>query len=99
MTLGAPNSQSESLMLAFNKRKAQLDRWRESDTEKESHEIRNRPKRVKFADKCIFQAACAANDKLQVAKMIKDGYDINAVDEDGITALHQVSIKILPNFE
>lgn len=96
MTLGGGTTthtqQSESLTLAFNKRKAQLDRWRESDTERESIEIRNRPKRVKFADKCIFQAACAANDKNQVAKMILDGYDINAVDEDGITALHQVNI-------
>lgn len=94
MTLGGQHSQSESVMLAYNKRKAQLDRWKESETDKESHEIKNRPKRVKFADKCIFQAACAANDKLQVAKMIKDGYDINAVDEDGITALHQVNYAI-----
>ncbi|XP_021954989.1 protein phosphatase 1 regulatory subunit 12A isoform X3 [Folsomia candida] len=93
MTLGGQHSQSESVMLAYNKRKAQLDRWKESETDKESHEIKNRPKRVKFADKCIFQAACAANDKLQVAKMIKDGYDINAVDEDGITALHQACIE------
>jgi len=94
MTLGggsAQTLQSESLMLAFNKRKAQLERWKDSDTEREGLEIRNRPKRVKFADKCIFQAACASNDKNQVAKMIQDGYDINAVDEDGITALHQVN--------
>ena len=77
-------------MAAYSKRKAQLERWLQSDTEQESVEIRNRPKRVKFADKCIFQAACASNDKGQVARMIKDGYDINAVDEDGITALHQV---------
>lgn len=90
MTLGS-GSQSESALLAYNKRKAQLDRWRGSDTEKESTEIQSRPKRVKFADKCIFQAACASNDKTQVARMIRDGYDINAVDEDGITALHQVT--------
>ena len=90
MTLGGGVSQSESAVLAYSKRKAQLDRWKESDTEKESTEIRSRPKRVKFADKCIFQAACASNDKGQVARMIKEGYDINAVDEDGITALHQV---------
>ncbi|ODM92373.1 Protein phosphatase 1 regulatory subunit 12B [Orchesella cincta] len=92
MTLGS-GSQSESALLAYNKRKAQLERWRGSDTEKESIEIRSRPKRVKFADKCIFQAACASNDKGQVARMIKEGYDINAVDEDGITALHQACIE------
>lgn len=92
MTLGG-GSQSETALLAYNKRKAQLERWRGSDTEKESIEIKSRPKRVKFADKCIFQAACASNDKAQVARMIKEGYDINAVDEDGITALHQVYIK------
>lgn len=94
MTLGGGSpSQSESALLALNKRKAQLDRWRGSDTDKEGLEIKSRPKRVKFADKCIFQAACASGDKGQVARMIREGYDINAVDEDGITALHQVKIS------
>lgn len=91
MTLGSGGPHAESAMVAFTKRKAQMERWKESETHMESPEIRNRPKRVKFADKCIFQAACASNDKTQVARMIQDGYDINAVDEDGITALHQVS--------
>jgi protein phosphatase 1 regulatory subunit 12B len=95
MTLG---TNSESALLAFNKRKAQLDRWSQSETERETAEIRNRPKRVKFADKCIFQAACASNDKAQVARMIRDGYNINAVDEDGITALHQVRVFTTKEF-
>jgi len=92
MTLGTgTTSMQETQAIAQRKRKEQLERWRESDTIRETDEIRNRPKRVKFADRCIFQAACASNDKAQVARMIQDGYDINAVDEDGITALHQVS--------
>jgi len=90
MTLGV---NSESALQAYNKRKGQLERWSQSDTEKESTEIKNRPKRVKFNDKCIFQAACASNDKLQVARMIRDGYNINDVDDDGITALHQVKTQ------
>ena len=89
MTLGS-GPHAESAMVAFTKRKAQLERWRDSETHLESSEIRNRPKRVKFADKCIFQAACTASDKIQVGRMLQDGYDINSVDEDGITPLHQV---------
>ncbi|CAG7823580.1 unnamed protein product [Allacma fusca] len=96
MTLGG-GSHAESAMAAFSRRQGQLESWRDSDTAKESSDIRNRPKRVKFADKCIFQAACASNDKAQVARMVRDGYDINAVDEDGITALHQACID--DNFE
>ena len=91
MTLGS-GSHAESAMAAYARRQGQLDNWRESDTAKESSDIRNRPKKIKFADKCIFQAACASNDKAMVARMIRDGYDINAVDEDGITALHQVAL-------
>ena len=72
----------------------QQKRRKESETTK--HDIRDsklRNKAVTFSDGCIFLAAAAAGDKDELLRLLDRGADINTVNQDGITALHAVSIS------
>lgn len=77
---------------ALFKRAEQLRRWEESETNKEPPTARLISRRIQFSDGCVFLSACAAGDKDEVIKLIRQGSDINTPNVDGLTALHQVRI-------
>ncbi|XP_078076606.1 protein phosphatase 1 regulatory subunit 12A-like isoform X9 [Mustelus asterias] len=77
---------------AKHKRKEQLKRWLDSDTDRESERPRTQHLRVKFAEGAVFLAACSSGDSDEVEKMLLRGADINYTNVDGLTALHQACI-------
>jgi len=77
---------------ALFKRAEQLKRWQESDTFREPSEPKHKSRKILFTDGCVFLAACAATDKDEVDRLIKRGADIDTVNVDGLTALHQACI-------
>ncbi|KAK5642427.1 hypothetical protein RI129_008594 [Pyrocoelia pectoralis] len=77
---------------ALFKRAEQLKRWEDSDTNRESITLKQKPKKVKFSSGCVFLAACAAGDKEEVLRLIEKGADIDTANVDGLTALHQACI-------
>ncbi|CAG0888412.1 unnamed protein product [Cyprideis torosa] len=77
---------------ALFKREEQLRRWQESDTNKEPAYPKHADRKIKFSDGCIFLAACAANDREEVSRLIAKGADIDTGNVDGLTALHQACI-------
>nr|CAH0111892.1 unnamed protein product [Daphnia galeata] len=77
---------------ALFKRAEQLRRWEESETNKEPASARVISRRIQFSDGCVFLSACAAGDKEEVVKLIRQGADIDTPNVDGLTALHQACI-------
>ncbi|XP_046450650.1 protein phosphatase 1 regulatory subunit 12A-like isoform X12 [Daphnia pulex] len=77
---------------ALFKRAEQLRRWEESETNKEPASARVVSRRIQFSDGCVFLSACAAGDKEEVLKLIRQGADIDTPNVDGLTALHQACI-------
>lgn len=75
---------------ALFKRAEQLRRWEESETNKEPASARVVSRRIQFSDGCVFLSACAAGDKEEVLRLIRQGADIDTPNVDGLTALHQV---------
>ena len=78
---------------ALFKRAEQLRRWEESETNKELPTARVSSRRIQFSDGCVFLSACAAGDKEEVVKLIRQGADIDTPNVDGLTALHQVNFQ------
>ena len=78
---------------AGQKRNQQLELWEKSITNRESSEIstqRKRP-RVRFGESVVFLAACQSGDAEEVERLLgEEGANINSVNKDGLTALHQV---------
>lgn len=75
------------------KRAEQLRRWEESETNREPPTVRAGSRRIQFSDGCVFLSACAAGDKEEVLKLIRQGADIDTPNVDGLTALHQVPLS------
>ena len=74
------------------RRAEQLKRWKDSETNKQDiNKIKKTA--VTFSDGCIFLAAAAAGDKDELLRLLDRGADINTVNQDGITALHAVSLQ------
>lgn len=77
---------------AMYKRAEQLKRWEESDTNREPAEPKNlSTRKIKFSSGCVFLAACMSADRAEVLRLLDNGADIDTVNVDGLTALHQVS--------
>ena len=81
---------------AFQKRDQQLQKWEKSQTNKEPAFISSKRKlpRVKFGDSVVFLAAVQSGDMKEVERLISDEKaDVNSVNKDGLTSLHQVEIR------
>ncbi|XP_071133917.1 protein phosphatase 1 regulatory subunit 12A-like isoform X39 [Mytilus edulis] len=83
---------ADESLSALNRRFNQLKRWEESETNKASHLPKEKPRKVKFQDGCVFLAACSSGDRDEVLQLLKKGADINTSNIDGLTALHQACI-------
>ena len=78
---------------AGNRRNQQLKGWEISQTNKEPEFVRDSRKipRVKFSDSVVFLAAAQSGDLEEVERLVlEEGADVNSVNTDGLTALHQV---------
>ena len=77
---------------ALWRRENQLRSWDASETNSASATPRDcQSSTVKFHDDCVFLAACSSGDTKEVTWLLGRGADINTVNVDGLTALHQVS--------
>lgn len=80
---------------AVHERNAQLKGWQNSETNKQPNFIlpsRKSP-RVKFEDNVVFLAAAQSGDLEEVERLAtEEGADVNSVNKDGLTALHQVCV-------
>jgi len=77
---------------ATSKRADQLRRWNESETNRVSSQPKNKRRKVKFGDGCVFLASCAAGDVEEVKDLLDRAVDVNTANVDGLTALHQACI-------
>ena len=78
---------------AYQKRNQQLQKWEKSVTNKEPAYISSKRKRprVKFGESVVFLAAAQSGDLEEVERLItEEKADVNSVNKDGLTALHQV---------
>lgn len=84
---------------ATQKRATQLRDWENSATNKQPSTIsasRLNPT-IKFGESVVFMAAAHSGDLEEVERLVlKDGADVNSVNRDGLTALHQVRSVSVP---
>lgn len=76
------------------KREEQLKKWRERELNDPITSLNKMEKstRVRFPKSCVFLASCASGDIDEVKQHLKYGVNINTVNIDGLTALHQACI-------
>ena len=75
------------------KRQEQIKAWENSETSKQPSTIlpSRRVPSVKFGDNVVFFAATHSGDLDEVERLVRyEGADVNFVNKDGLTALHQV---------
>ena len=78
---------------AGQKRNQQLEQWEKSVTNKEPAYVSSKRKnpRVRFGESVVFLAASQSGDVEEVERLLtEEGADVNSVNKDGLTALHQV---------
>jgi hypothetical protein len=96
----------EANLLKQKKREEQIKKWRERECvddhvvvvvgggggnyQQDQQQIIKKSSKVKFPQSCVFLAACTANDLDEVRYYLKNGVNINSINNDGLTALHQV---------
>ena len=86
-------------MSAIQKRITQLKEWENSETNKMSGAIlpSRRTPTIKFPDTVVFLAAAHSGDTEEVERLVKkEGADVNSINKDGLTSLHQVSVLLCP---
>jgi len=71
-------------------RQKQLDRWVNSDTDREPGYKKDINTKVQFDKGIAFLAASSQCDRQEVKELLRQGVDPNSVNCDGLTALHQV---------
>lgn len=79
---------------ASQKRVQQLKDWENSETNKQPDTVcsSRRNPTIKFSESVVFLAAAHSGDIEEVERLVlKEGADVNFVNKDGLTALHQVS--------
>lgn len=79
---------------AAQKRVEQLKAWETSVTNKQPSTVlpTRRVPTIKFGESVVFLAAAHSGDTEEVERLIhEEGADVNFVNKDGLTALHQVS--------
>lgn len=78
------------------KREEQLKKWRERELNDPITSLSKmeaaKSTRVRFPKSCVFLASCASGDIDEVKQHLKYGVNINTVNIDGLTALHQACI-------
>ncbi len=81
---------------AVEKRRKQLEAWKNSDTNNEpGHVVYRSSSKVKFSKGVMLFAAVSHGDEKEVERLITDeNVDINHTNSDGVTAIHQVSSYI-----
>ena len=82
---------------AGQKRNQQLEAWEKSVTNKEPAHVSSRrlQPRVKFGESVVFLAASQSGDVEEVKRLLaEEKADINSVNKDGLTALHQVCVCV-----
>ena len=75
------------------KRLDQLRSWESSETNKQPNTVKasRRVPTIKFGDSVVFLAAAHSGDTDEVERLVrKEGANVNSVNKDGLTALHQV---------
>jgi ankyrin repeat protein len=80
---------------AGQKRNQQLEQWEKSVTNKEPAYVSSKRKnpRVRFGESVVFLAASQSGDVEEVERLLtEEGADVNSVNKDGLTALHQCCI-------
>ena len=88
-----PADPGEKRPAAF-RRKEQLERWAGSSTDKQSNHRKEIDGKVKFDRGTAFLAACSQCDMSEVGDLLSKGVDPNTINVDGLTALHQVRVRI-----
>ena len=85
---------------ALHRRAQQLKRWQEIEEQLSkakldgslSINVKTRPK-IKFSNSTLFLASCASNDYEECKRLLENNLvNINCVNVDGLTALHQACI-------
>ena len=86
---------------AAKKRLEQKERWNKSELATNEAYLsmkRGKPK-LGFKDSyVVFHSAIATGDQEECGRLLEEGYDINCVDADGLTALHHVSSRVARPF-
>ena len=80
------------------KRAAQLKAWENSPTNRLPGTIASsrRNPMIKFGPSVVFMAAAHSGDTEEVRRLVlSEGADVNSVNKDGLTSLHQVHINVL----
>ncbi len=80
---------------AVEKRKKQLDSWKNSDTNLEPGQVVYRSSsKVKFSKGVMLFAAVSHGDENEVQRLLTEEHaDINCTNSDGLTSVHQVQLN------
>lgn len=84
------------------KRQEQIKAWENSETNKQPSTVlpSRRVPSVKFGDNVVFFAATHSGDLEEVERLVRyEGADVNFVNKDGLTALHQVFFAVFEGLE